>query len=72
MRITTARVKDGRVDIDAASLADGQLVTVVLLEEEPVRLTESERAWLRGTVEEAGKGEPTDAVRFLDELEAGS
>ena len=70
MRITTAQVKDGRVEVDAEALSEGQLVRVVLLDDEPVHLTQSERAWLKGAIADAHAGETSDAVAFLEELEA--
>lgn len=59
---------NGRVEIDANALPEGQLVKVVLLDEEPVRLSAEEKAWLRETLEEARSGESQDAFDFLEEL----
>ncbi|MGA7614281.1 MAG: hypothetical protein WBX15_03790 [Thermoanaerobaculia bacterium] len=70
MRITTARVVNGRLNVDAEALPEGQLVKVALLEEEPVTLTDEEKVWLREAVAAASEGGATDARAFLDELEA--
>jgi hypothetical protein len=70
MKVTTARVMNGRLDVDAEAFPEGQLVKVVLLEDEPVRLTDEERSWLSGALEESRRGEPTDALAFLQELES--
>lgn len=69
MRITTTRVKNGRVDIDADALPEGKLVRVVLLGEEPVRLSDEEKDWLTNVMEESRRGEATDAFAFLQEIE---
>ncbi len=69
MRITTTRVANGRVAVDAETLSEGQLVKVVILEEEPVILSDEEKAWLRGALASARDGESTDALAFLEELE---
>ncbi len=61
---------NGRLDVDADALPEGQLVKVVLLEDEPVRLTDEERSWLTSALEESRRGESTDALAFLQELES--
>ena len=70
MRIKTARVANGRVEVDAEALPEGQLVKVVLLEEEPVSLTPEEKVWLRDALAAARETEATDALGFLQSLEA--
>jgi hypothetical protein len=69
MKVTTARVSNGRVIADADPIPDGKLVKVVLLEEEPVHLTDAEKEWLRASIAESKGGEATDALEFLAELE---
>lgn len=69
MRVTSARVMNGRLDVDADALPEGKLVKVVLLEEEPVRLTGEEKEWLSAALTESRRGESSDAMAFLEELE---
>ncbi len=68
MRIKTARVVNGRVDVDADALPDGRLVKVVLIEDEAIQLSEEERLWLTEALA-AAKGDLSDAFAFLEELE---
>lgn len=69
MRVTSARVMNGRLDVDADALPEGKLVKVVLLEEELVRLTGEEKVWLSAALAESHRGDSTDALAFLEELE---
>ena len=71
MRITTTRVENGRVEVDAGALPEGKLVKVVLLEEEAVTLTPEEKVWFREALAAAREAEATDALAFLHSLEAG-
>jgi hypothetical protein len=72
MRITTARVTNGRVEVDAESLPEGREIKVVLLEDDPVKLTEIEKMWLSKALTEAQAGDLTDAFDFLAELEGAN
>jgi hypothetical protein len=69
MRVTTAHVENGRIEVDAGPFSEGQCVKVVILEEDPVILSEEERAWLREAIDRARSEEATDAFEFLRELE---
>lgn len=69
MKVTTAKVTNGRLDVDAEAFPEGKMLKVVLLEEEPVRLSEEEKQWLSAALAESHRGDRSDALAFMDTLD---
>ena len=67
-RLTTGRVVDGRIEVDEGVLEEGRRVRVLILDDEPVSITEEERRMLLDAIAEAGRGETVDALGFLTSL----
>jgi hypothetical protein len=69
MKLLTAKVIDGQLDLPEGELEDGITVTVLVPEDESAfQLTEEQQRELAEAVAEADRGEGIDGWRFLDEL----
>jgi hypothetical protein len=68
MRMLTAKVVGGQLDLAADELPEGATVTVLLPEDEPVALTAEQREHLKASIAQADRGETIDAREFLRSL----
>jgi hypothetical protein len=69
MKLLSAKVVDGRLDLPEGTLREGALVTVLVPEDETgFELTEAEQEELAAAVAEADRGESVDGWQLLDEL----
>jgi hypothetical protein len=69
MKVLTARVVDGRLDLPEGSLQEGATVTLLVPEAEAgFRLSPEERALLQKSIDQADRGEVVDGWQLLDEL----
>jgi hypothetical protein len=69
MKVLTARVIDGRLDIPEGSFREGDTVTLLVPEdEEGFRLSAEEQALLLASIAQADRGEVVDGWQLLDEL----
>ena len=69
MKILSAKVVDGRLDIPEGMLEEGSVVTVLVRESaEVVELSEEQRKELSAAIAEANRGEGVDGWQFLEEL----
>ena len=70
MKVFTARVINGRLDVPEGSLEEGTTVTLLIPEdEEGFRLSPEEQALLAQAITQGERGEVIDGWRLLDELE---
>lgn len=71
MRLLTATVVDGRLDLPEGTLEDGSVVTLLVPENEAgFELDEQQRAFLRESIAQADRGEGVDGWQLLAELRA--
>jgi len=69
MKILSAKVVDGRLDIPEGMLEEGSKVTVLLQEPaETLELSEDQKEELSAAIAEANRGEGVDGWQFLEEL----
>ena len=69
MLITTGKVLGGKIKIDAKSLPDGAIVTVLVPEgDETFELLPEEEAKLLAAIAEAERGETTSASQVLQQI----
>lgn len=69
MKILSARVVDGRLDIPEGMLEEGSVVTVLVRESaEALELSENQKQELSAAIAEANRGDGVDGWRFLEEL----
>jgi hypothetical protein len=69
MKILSAKVVDGRLDIPEGMLEEGSKVTVLVQERaEKLELSEDQRQELSAAIAEANRGEGVDGWQFLEEL----
>jgi hypothetical protein len=70
MKVLTATVVDGRLDLPKGALHDGDTVTLLApdREEKGFHLSDDQQADLRAAIAEADRGETVDGRRLLDEL----
>ncbi|MBI4728713.1 MAG: hypothetical protein HY775_04330 [Acidobacteria bacterium] len=69
MKIVTAKVAGGRVELPPDAAADGTTVTVLVPEEESsFLLTPGEVRELQASIDEASRGEVVDGWQLLTEL----
>ena len=70
MKVLTATVVDGRLDLPKGALHDGDTVTLLVpdREEKGFHLSDDQQADLRAAIAEADRGETVDGRRLLDEL----
>lgn len=67
-RLTTGRVVDGRIEVDEGVLEEGRRVRVLILDDEPVSVTEEERQMLLDAITDADRGETVGALELLASL----
>jgi hypothetical protein len=69
MKVLTAKVIDGRLDVPEGSLQEGATVTLLVPEtEEGFRLSAEEQAFLAESIAQAERGEVIDGWQLLNEL----
>jgi len=69
MKMLTAKVVDGQLDLPAGTLEEGVTVTLLVPEhEEGFKLTEEQQEELAQALAEADRGEGVDGWQFLAEL----
>ncbi len=70
MKVLTATVVGGRLDLPKGALHDGDTVTLLVpdREEKGFHLSDDQQADLRAAIAEADRGETVDGRRLLDEL----
>jgi hypothetical protein len=69
MKILSAKVVDGRLDIPEGMLEEGSVVTVLVRESpETLFLSEDQKEELSAAIAEANRGEGVDGWQFLEEL----
>jgi hypothetical protein len=70
MKLLTARVLDGHLDIPEGCLREGEVVTLLVPEsEQGFELTPEERELLLQSIAQADRGEVVDGWQLLGELE---
>ncbi len=71
MRVLTARYAEGRLDLPAGSIEEGEVVTLLVPEDQAgFRLTSDERSRLAASIAQAERGEVVDGWDLLDDLSA--
>lgn len=69
MKMLTAKVVDGQLDMPEGTLEEGVTVTILVPEdEEGFDLSEKDRAFLLESLEQARRGEGADGWKLLQEL----
>jgi hypothetical protein len=70
MKVLTATVVDGRLELPEGTLHDGDTVTLLVpdREEKGFHLSDDPQADLRAAIAEADRGETVDGRQLLDEL----
>lgn len=69
MKILTAKVVNGRLDVPEGTLNEGDTVTLLVPDSEgTLDLTPDERVLLREAMAELDRGEGTDGWRLLESL----
>ena len=68
MRVMTARVVDGKIDIGDAQLEEGAPVAVLISEGSDFHLPEAEQQELEAALDEIRRGDYTDGRELLREL----
>ena len=72
MKVLTAKVVEGRLDVPAGALHDGDIVTLLVpeTEEEGFHLPPEAQERLQAAIAEAERGEMVDGWQLLDDLQA--
>ncbi len=71
MKMLTAKVVDGHLDLPVGELPEGATVTLLLPDDdEPFMLTEDQRRELKKSIGQADRGETIDAWEFLRSLQS--
>lgn len=69
MRVTTGRVRNGRIDVEGEPLPEGASVMILSTEgDETFELSSDEEAELDAALAEASRGEFVDASEVLKEI----
>jgi hypothetical protein len=70
VKVLTATVVDGRLELPEGTLHDGDTVTLLVPdpEEKGFHLSDDQQVDLRAAIAEADRGETVDGRRLLDEL----
>ncbi len=68
MKVLTAQVVDGRLDVPEGSFREGDVVTLLVPEEEGFHLSAEEQALLLESIAQAERGEVVDGWQLLNEL----
>jgi hypothetical protein len=74
MKVLTAKVVDGRLELPKGTLQEGDTVTLLVpdREEEGFHLSDDQQVDLREAIGEAERGETVDGRQLLDELTAAA
>jgi hypothetical protein len=72
MKVMTARVVDGKIDIGDAELEEGASVAVLISEGSGFQLTEGEQDELEAALAEIRRGEFIDGRELLRELKGAA
>ena len=72
MKVLTAEVVEGRLDLPEGTLHDGETVTLLVADSEEAgfRLSDAERERLKDAIWQAERGEILNGWKLLDELKA--
>jgi hypothetical protein len=70
MRVMTARVVDGKIDLGDAKLEEGAAVAVLISETAEFHLSEADQDELEQAIAEIRQGQYTDGHELLRELRA--
>jgi len=70
MKVLTAKVVDGRLDVPEGCLEEGATVTLLVPEDDEVgfRLSPEEQAFLLESIAQGERGEVVDGWQLLEEL----
>lgn len=68
MKIFSAKVTDGKIELPPDAFPEGSEVTVVSSDAEPFQLTPEEVTELRESLEQVQRGKFVDGDEFLQEL----
>lgn len=69
MKVLSARVVDGKLDLPDDALREGLTVTVLVPEDDQgFELTEEQKAFIQESLAQAGRGETIDGWRLLADL----
>lgn len=68
MKVMTARVVDGRIDVGDTQLEEGAAVAVLISETSEFHLSEAEQQELETALDEIRRGNYTDGRELLREL----
>lgn len=68
MKVFSAKVVNGRLDVGDAELPDGTTVTVIAEDDAVVEMTDEQRALLRTSITQADRGETIEAAEVLKPL----
>ena len=68
MKVMTARVVDGKIDVGEAQLQEGAAVAVLVSESTKFQLTQAEQEELELALAEIRRGEFTDGHELLREI----
>jgi hypothetical protein len=69
MKMLTAKVKDGQLDVPKGLLEEGATVTVLIPEsDEPFELTPEQRQVIEESIAQIERGEWVDGWALLDEI----
>lgn len=70
MKVLTAKVVDGRLDVPAGSFQEGDTVTLLVPEaEKGFRLSPEDQALLLESIAQADRGEVVDGWQLLEDLQ---
>ncbi|HXT49473.1 MAG TPA: hypothetical protein VN811_00445 [Thermoanaerobaculia bacterium] len=75
MKMLTAKVVDGQLDVPVGTLEEGTTVTILVPEledEEGFDVSEEQKALLLESLEQARRGEGVDGWKLLEELRGRS
>jgi hypothetical protein len=70
MKVMTARVVNGKIDVGDAELEEGAAVAVLVSHTSDFRLTETEQEELELALDEIRRGDYTDGRELLRDLKA--
>lgn len=71
MKVLTAKVVDGRLDVPEGNFEEGATVALVVLDEarEGFRLSQKEQELLLEAIKQAERGEVVDGWQLLEEIQ---
>jgi transcriptional regulator of nitric oxide reductase len=68
VKVFSAKVVNGQIDVGDVELLDGATVTVMADDDTSVELTDEQRTLLRESLAQADRGETLDAAHVLKSL----